>query len=43
MNFKDTTIVSVIGNDYRVHFWYMIKLDAINIMKNSDFAKSGLL
>ena len=43
MNFNDTTIVSVIGNDYRIHFWYMIKHDAINIMKNSDFEKSGLL
>ena len=32
LNFND---VGVIGNDYRIHFWYMSKDDAINIMKNS--------
>ena len=37
MNFKDAAIVSVKGNDYRIHFWYMTKDDAINIIKNSDF------
>ena len=29
---------------YKIHFWYMRKDDAINIMKNSDLnEKSGLL
>ena len=29
---------------YKIHFWYMSKDDAINIMKNSDLnEKSGLL
>ena len=32
-------IVSIKGNDYRIHFWYMSKDDAINIMKNSDLSK----
>ena len=29
-------IVSIKGNDYRIHFWYMSKNDAINIMNNSS-------
>ena len=44
MSFKDIAIVSVKGNDYRIHYWYMNKDDAINIMKNPDLnEKSGLL
>ena len=35
MNFNDVAIVSIKGNDYRIHFWYMIKDEAINIMHNS--------
>ena len=35
-NFNDVSIVSVKGNDYRIHFWYMSQDHAINIMKNSD-------
>ena len=34
MNFKVAAIVSIKGNDYRIHFWYIGKDDAINIMKN---------
>ena len=29
MNFNDVAIVSITGNDYRIHFWYMRKNDAI--------------
>ena len=36
-------MVSVKGIDYRINFSYMSKDDAINIMKNSDFKKSGSL
>ena len=36
VNFNDVAIVSVKGSDYRIHFWYMSKDDAINTMKNSD-------
>ena len=43
MNFIDVAIVSIKGNDYRIHFWYISKHDAINIMKSSDFKKSGSL
>ena len=36
MNFNDAAIVSVKGNDYRIHFQYTNKNKAINIMKNFD-------
>ena len=38
-NFNDVAFVSVKGSDYRIHFWYMSKDDAINIMKNSNLNK----
>ena len=44
MNFNDAAIVSIKGNDYRIHFWYISKNDAINIMNNSNLnEKTGLL
>ena len=44
MHFNDVAIVSIKGRDYRIHFWYKSKDDAINIMKNSDLnEKLGLL
>ena len=33
MSFNDAAIVSIKGSDYGIHFWYMSKNDAINIMK----------
>ena len=42
MNFNDVAIVSLEGIDYRIHFWYLSKSNAINIMKNFDLnEKSG--
>ena len=35
MNFNDL-IVSINGNVYRIHFWYMSKDDAISVMNNSN-------
>ena len=43
MNFIDVAIVSVKGNDYRIHSCYISKDDATNILKNSNFKKSGSL
>ena len=43
INFNDVAIVSIKGNDYSIHFWYMSKDDAINIMKSSNLKKSGTL
>ena len=43
-NFNDVATASVKGNYYRVHFWYMSKDEAINIMHNSSLSeKTGLL
>ena len=39
IHFNDVAIVSIKGNEYRIHFWYMSKDDAINIIKNSDLSK----
>ena len=36
IGFNDVAIVSIKGNGYRIHFWYMSKDDAISIMKNSN-------
>ena len=33
MSFNNAIIVSVKGTDYKTHFWYMDKDEAINIMK----------
>ena len=44
MNLNDVAIVSIKGNDYRVHFWYISKDDAISIINNSSLnEKAGLL
>ena len=44
MNFNDVAIVSIKGNDYRIHFWYMSKIDAIVLMTNSNLKhKNGIL
>ena len=34
MNFNDVAIVSIKGGDYRTHFWYTNKSDAINLLNN---------
>ena len=36
MSFNDVAILSIKGNDYIMHFWYMSKDDALSIMKNSN-------
>ena len=44
MNFNNVAIVLVKGNDYRIHFWYMSKNDAISIMHFSNLIdKKGKL
>ena len=45
MNFNHVPIVvSIKSNDYRIHFWYMSKDDAISIMNNSNVSeKTGFL
>ena len=36
MGFNDVAIVSIKGSNYRIHFWYISKDDAISIMNNSS-------
>ena len=44
MSFNHVGIVFVKGSAYRIHFWYMSKDDAINMMKNSNLVdKMGVL
>ena len=44
MNFTDVGIASIKENDYRIHFWYMSKNDAIVLMTNSNLkTKNGIL
>ena len=44
MSFNHVAIVYVKGSAYRIHFWYMSKDDAINMMNNSNLIdRMGLL
>ena len=44
ISFNNVAIVSVKGNDYRIHFWYIDKDDAISIIHNSNLIdKKGTL
>ena len=44
MGFSNIAIVYIKGSAYRIHFWYMSKDDAINIMTNSNLVdKRGVL
>ena len=36
MSFNDVVTVSIKDIDYRIHFWYMIRDNAISIMHNSN-------
>ena len=43
VSFNDVAIVSVKGNAYRIHFCFMSKNDAINLLNNSVFSNKGVL
>ena len=44
MSFNDVAVVSIKRNDYRIHFWYMSKNDAVSLMTNSNLIdKNGIL
>ena len=44
MGFNNIAIVYIKENAYRIHFWYMSKNDAINIMASSNLANNrGIL
>ena len=41
MNFNGFTTVSVKGNYYEIHFWYMSKDYAMNKVNSSNLNKKG--
>ena len=44
MSFKNVAIVSIKGNDYKIHCWYISKNDAIALMTNSNLSdRNGIL
>ena len=44
MDFNNIAIVYIKKNAYRIHFWYMSKDDAIDIMNGSNLVdKRGVL
>ena len=44
MNFNDVDIASIKGDNYRIHFWYMSKNDAIALVTNSNLKdKNGIV
>ena len=44
MSFNNIAIVYIKGSAYRIHFWYISKDDAINIMNGSNLVgKRGVL
>ena len=44
LRFDNVVIVYVEGSGYRIHFWYMSKDDAINIINGSNLTdKNGVL
>ena len=38
VSFNNIAVVYFEGSAYRIHFWYMSKDDAINIMNNSSLS-----
>ena len=43
LSFNDVAVVSVKGNAYRIHFSFMSKNDAINLLNNSVLNNKGVL
>ena len=44
VKFNNVAIVSIKGNDYIIHFWYVSRDDAISLMNNYSFnEKAGSL
>ena len=41
-NFNDFAIVSNKWSDYRIHFWYMNKSDAINIVSATRLSATAM-
>lgn len=42
LSFDDVAIVTAAGNDYRINYWFMIKSEAMNKMKNTDINEKNV-
>ena len=42
-SFNDFAIVSVNGNDYRIHFWFMNNDEVMNLLRNADLTENEIL
>ena len=43
VSLNDVAVVSVRGNDYRIHICFMSKNDAINLLNSSMLSNKGVL
>ena len=43
VSFNDVAVASIKGSDYRIHFWYISKSDAINLLNNSPLDNKGVI
>ena len=43
VSFNNAAVVSVKGSDYRIHFCFISKSDAINLLNNSLLSNKGVL
>ena len=41
MNFDDLFVITFEGNDYNIHFLYMSKDEAINLLRNADLTEKS--
>ena len=41
VNFNDIAFVTVMGNDYRIHFLYINKGEVINLLRNADLTEES--
>ena len=42
MILNDIAILSVRGNDYRIHFLHMIKDEAVNLLRNAGLSEENV-
>ena len=42
MRFNDVPIVSIAGNGYRIYFWYISQIEAVNLQQNSAKSKAKI-
>ena len=41
VNFNHLAICFIKGNYFRIHFWYMIKNEGINLLKNANLTEKS--